>query len=42
MLRKGLEGAKDPSEALKKEYIVQTVVIDDSFREGFYPFTCIL
>jgi len=40
MSRKGLKGTKDPSETLKKEDIVQAVVIVDSFTGGFHPITC--
>jgi hypothetical protein len=39
MSRKGPKGAKGPSEALKKEDVVQAVVIADSFKGGFRPIT---
>jgi hypothetical protein len=39
MSRKGPKGAKGPSEALKKEDIVQAVVIADSFKGKFCPIT---
>jgi hypothetical protein len=39
MSRKGPKGAKGPAEALKKEDVVQAVVIADSFKGGFHPIT---
>jgi hypothetical protein len=39
MSRKGPKGAKGPSEALKKEDVLQAVVIADSFNGAFHPIT---
>jgi hypothetical protein len=39
MSRKGPKGVKGPAETLKKEDVVQAVVIVDSFRQGFDPIT---
>jgi hypothetical protein len=40
MSRKGPKGIAGSSEALKKEDIVQAVVIVDSFQGEFRPITC--
>ncbi|XP_069685017.1 translation initiation factor eIF2B subunit epsilon [Periplaneta americana] len=39
MSRKGPKGTKGPTETLKKEDVVQAVVIADSFRTEFHPIT---